>query len=321
MAGEFTRRAFENGRVDLAEAEGLADLLAAETQSQRRAALALAGGMLSRKVEAWQGEVLRLAGVVEAVLDFGDEGDVEEELPASWSADIESLRAGIAVLLRQPTVDRLRDGIRLVIAGPPNAGKSTLLNHLAGRDAAITAPMAGTTRDVIEAPTSIGGVPCLLTDTAGLRESEDEVEAIGVERARERLQSADIILWLGPPEEAPESGRTLLVQSKADIKPEPAEVDARISPLTGDGMDRLVALILERAKALIPGESDATLNERHRAALAECSAALDDASASPDLLIKAEALRQARIALHRITGRAGVEDMLDNLFGRFCIGK
>jgi tRNA modification GTPase len=167
--GEFTRQAFENGRIDLAEAEGLADLLAAETQSQRRVALALADGVLSRRLEVWQSTLLELAAQVEAVLDFSDEGDVGAEMPRSWSEQLDQLTCEIEQLLRVPPAERLRDGIRVVIAGPPNAGKSSLLNKLAGRSAAIISAIAGTTRDVIEAPVALAGTPFLLVDTAGLR--------------------------------------------------------------------------------------------------------------------------------------------------------
>ncbi|HEU0135547.1 MAG TPA: tRNA uridine-5-carboxymethylaminomethyl(34) synthesis GTPase MnmE, partial [Allosphingosinicella sp.] len=208
--GEFTHRAFENGRIDLAEAEGLADLLSAETRSQRRAALAMAGGSLSRQVEAWRQRLLDLAAALEAALDFSDEGEVGEAWPPGWAARLEALAGEMQALLDRPPAERLRDGLRVVIAGPPNAGKSSLINALAQRDAALTSAVPGTTRDVIEAPTAIGGRPFLLIDTAGLRESEDEVESAGIERARASLASADLILWLGDPLEAPGSGNVLL---------------------------------------------------------------------------------------------------------------
>jgi tRNA modification GTPase len=317
--GEFTRRAFENGRIDLAEAEGLADLLTAETQSQRRAALALAGGALSRQVEAWQARLLELAARLEAALDFSDEGDVEgEALPGG---DIEALAGDVEALLQRPPVERLRDGVRVVIAGPPNAGKSSLLNALAGRDAAITSEIAGTTRDLVEAPTAIGGAPFLLVDTAGLRDSEDAIESIGVARAQASLAAADLILWLGDPESGPDRARTILVHTKADLgRPDP-RADVAVSATTGAGLDLLVELLGKRARALLPAEGDVAINARHRAALAEAAEWLGEARAAHDPLIAAEALRQARAALDRVTGRAGVEEMLDALFGRFCIGK
>jgi tRNA modification GTPase len=210
-----------------------------------------------------------------------------------------------------------------VIAGPPNAGKSSLLNRLSGRRAAITSAIAGTTRDVIEAPTAIGGTPFVLVDTAGLRASEDEVEAIGVELARQTLDRADLILWLGAPDECPVRERSILVQSKADLRTGPADpkVDLSVSAETGEGMEALIALLVARARELLPGESELAIHKRHREALSECLKHLAEARSAPDVLIAAESIRLARGALDRITGRAGVENMLDRLFGTFCIGK
>ena len=316
--GEFTQRAFRNGRIDLAEAEGLADLLAAETQAQRRAALTLAGGALSRQVETWQSVVLGLAAQLEAALDFSDEDDVEE-LPVGWREGLDALAEELRIVLARPPVERLRDGIRVAIAGPPNAGKSSLLNALVGREAAITSDIAGTTRDLVEAPTQIGGVAFLFTDTAGLRDSEDPVEAIGVGRARDAVAAADIVLWLGPSEEKPEA--SLLVHSKSDLGGGDPAADLSVSTVTGAGIDSLVQLLLQKARTLLPGESEVAINERHRAALRECLVALDEAAGATDLIIAAEAVRQARATLDRVTGRSGVENMLDTLFGRFCIGK
>jgi tRNA modification GTPase len=319
--GEFTRRAFENGRIDLAEAEGLADLLQAETESQRRAALALAGGDLSRKVETWQQRLLALAAQLEAVIDFSDEGEVGEALPPGWRDAAEALRVDMAALLARPPAERLRAGVRVVIAGPPNSGKSSLLNWLAGREAAITSAIAGTTRDVVEAPTAIAGTPFLLVDTAGLRDSEDEIESIGVARARESIGQADLILWLGPPADSPQPERSLVVQSKIDVtEPDPA-ADAHVSSETGAGMDGLVALLIERGRGLLPAGGELALNARHREAVREAADALQEAVELGDLVLAAEAVRAARLAIDRVTGRAGVEDMLDALFGRFCVGK
>ena len=318
--GEFTRRAFQNGRIDLAEAEGLADLLAAETEAQRRAALMLAGGALSRMVEEWQKRLLALSAQLEAVLDFSDEGDIEEQLPEGWAGALASLANEIANMLARPPAERLRDGIRVVIAGPPNAGKSTLLNALAGREAAITSAIAGTTRDLVEAPTALGGVPFLLIDTAGLRESEDEIEALGVARARQSLAAADLVLWLGEPDDCPAVG-AILVQPKADLTSESRRSDIRVSAKTGAGKDGLVRLLIERSKALLPAEGEVALNARHSAALRECLSSLEAAAAASNPLIASEELRLARGSLDRLTGRAGVEDMLDALFGSFCIGK
>ena len=321
-AGEFTRRAFDNGRIDLTEAEGLADLLLAETQSQRRAALALAGGSLTRQVEDWQRQVLALGAAVEAALDFADEDDVAVELPAGWHEELAVLVDALSAALARPPAERLRDGIRVVIAGPPNAGKSTLLNALAGREAAITSAIAGTTRDLVEAPTAIAGTPFLLIDTAGLRASNDEVEAIGVARAEASIAAADLILWLGDPQDCPDPSRTIIVHSKCDLVAHaPDDRALPVSPVTGAGMDELTNRLISCARRLLPGEADVPLNARHRAALRGCVDALVAAQHESDIILVAEALRVARAALDRVTGNAGVENMLDTLFGRLCIGK
>ena len=317
--GEFTRRAFDNGRIDLAEAEGLADLLTAETEAQRRAAQSLAAGALSREVEHWQDRILALAAALEAGLDFADEDDVPDALPPGWREGLGEVAEALEAALQRPPAERLKDGVRIAIAGPPNAGKSTLINVLAGRDAAITSEIAGTTRDLVEAPTAIRGTPFLLIDTAGLRESRDAVEAIGIARAEAAVAAADLVVWLGDPGAAPD--RAIRVHAKSDLSPPSPYADAAVSALTGAGVGPLVDLLLERARQLLPRPDLPALNARHRALLGECLAHIREAGAANDLLIAAEALRQARAALDRITGRAGVEDMLDALFGRFCIGK
>ena len=317
--GEFTRRAFLNGRIDLAEAEGLADLLSAETEAQRRAALALAGGALSRQVEAWRERILGLAGELEAALDFADEAEIGEALPADWRMRAAGAATELDKAVAAPPAERLRDGVRVAIAGPPNAGKSSLLNALVRREAAITSAVPGTTRDLIEAPVSMAGLPFLLIDTAGLRASGDAIERVGVDRARSAIAAADLVLWLGAPAEAPP--QAVRVHPKADLAPAPAHADVAVSVVTGHGLDLLASLLVARARALLPGEAEAALNARHRALLSECRAALSEAAEADDPLIAAEALRRARMALDRVTGRAGVEEMLDGLFARFCIGK
>jgi tRNA modification GTPase len=319
--GEFTRRAFEHGRIDLAEAEGLADLLEAETESQRRSALAMAGGAVGRLIGPWRERLLGLAAGLEAAIDFSDEGEVGDSAPTGWREALEGLSAELEAALARPPAERLREGVRIVIAGPPNVGKSSLLNYLSGREAAITSASAGTTRDVIEAPTAIGGMPFLLVDTAGLRDSEDEVEAIGVGRAKDSLATADLVLWLGPPAEHPAAERALLIQSKVDVAERDPSAQFHVSAKTGEGMDALVAAITERARTLVPSEGDVTLNRRQRTALAEAAAALRDAGSQGDILLAAESLREARSALDGVTGGSGIEAMLDALFGRFCIGK
>jgi tRNA modification GTPase len=315
--GEFTRRAFENGRIDLAEAEGLADLLEAETETQRRAALALAGGALSRQVDGWQERLLGIAAEVEAALDFSDEDDVRP-LAGDFSERLAALAGELADWLARPPAERLRDGVRVVIAGPPNAGKSSLLNALAAREAAIVTDVPGTTRDLVEVPVAIRGLPFLLIDTAGLRESGDAVEAIGIGRARASAAAADILLWLGGESDRP--AQAIQVHPKCDLGLQAHGSGLRVSAKTGDGLDGLIRALAQEAGRLLPREGEVALNARHRAALRGAEDGLRDA-ASEDLLIVAEGLRRARTALDRVTGRAGVENMLDALFARFCIGK
>lgn len=323
--GEFTRRAFETGRIDLNEAEALADLLAAETDAQRRNAMLLAGGALSRALDDWQGRVLVLSARLEALLDFSDEEDVGETVQAgidpAFAAELAGLDADVARWRGRAPVERLRDGVRVVLAGPPNAGKSTLLNALAGREAAIVTPVAGTTRDLIEVPVGLCGLPFLLTDTAGLHEGgDDPVEAIGIERAARAIGAADIVLWLGDPGLAPVGA--LRIGAQADRRAlDAAGFDLLLSARSGEGMGQLVARLVELAGALLPAEGEAALSARQREALDALGDALALARGEGDPVLVAEALRLARGAIDRLTGRAGTEDMLDGLFGRFCIGK
>lgn len=320
--GEFTRRAFANGRIDLAEAEGLADLLAAETESQRRAALQLAGGALSRQVVAWTDRLLGLAAAIEAQLDFSDEDDVGDAgLPSAWDRERSALASEIAVLLDRPPLERLRDGVRVVIAGPPNAGKSTLLNAIVGREAAITSHLPGTTRDLIEAPIAVSGVPLVLIDSAGLRDGSDPVEMIGIARAEAAVAGADLVVWLGDPSDRPARSGVTAVSAKCDLCLPSPLADISVSARTGENMDMLVRKIVKEARKLLPAETETAANARHRDALARALDHIQAARPDGDPLLAAEELRQARVALDRVTGRAGVEDMLDSLFGRFCIGK
>lgn len=320
--GEFTRRAFEHGRIDLAQAEGLSDLLAAETQSQRKAALALAGGSLSRRVEEWQLRLLNLSAQLEAAIDFSDEGDVDEDLPAEWREKLAAFEEEVRRSLRAPRAERLKDGVRVAIGGPPNAGKSSLLNRIVERDAAIVSAIAGTTRDLIDVPVAIAGIPFLLTDTAGLRQSEDEIEQIGIQRAEAALKGADIILWLGAEEDCPLTDTALLVAPKADLFAEGRDRPGmHVSAKTGQGMGELVGAMIQRARSILPGEGEVALNRRHAEVLRRVQHCVARARGLHDLILVAEELRQAREHLNRITGRAGVEEMLDQLFGAFCIGK
>lgn len=321
--GEFTRRAFANGRIDLNEAEGLADLLSAETEWQRRAAAAMAGGAFSQQVEVWREMLLRLAAMLEAELDFSDEGDVDSQDYSIISNGCSELHDAIARHLQQPSAEKLRDGLRVVLAGPPNSGKSTLLNALAAREAAIVSDIAGTTRDLIEVPVALEGIAFLLTDTAGLREdSGDAIEAIGIARAARAIADADMVLWLGGEGEGPHHPNLVEIEAKADM-----DVHARksaalvVSARSGQGMGELVSLLVSRGRDMLPPPDGFALNQRQRHLLRDTSLFLAHASKAADPLIMAEELRQARLALDALTGRASTEDMLDALFGRFCIGK
>ena len=319
--GEFTRRAFSNGRLDLAEAEGLGDLLTAETEGQRRNAIALADGTLSRAVRRWREQLIAAAAAVEARIDFADEDDVPDDDGATLDL-VRPILAEIDAMLHVPPAERLRDGVRVVIAGPPNAGKSTLFNALVGREAAIATPIPGTTRDLIEFPVQLGGIAFLFIDTAGLRNTDDVVERIGVDKATAAAASADLLLWLGDPARAPPGA--LRVHPRCD---EPARIgvpdqcDIAVSAVTGEGMAALVAELVSRGTKLLPREGEIGLAERQRFALVDCAESLRLAARTPDILIVAESLRGARAALDRLTGDGGVEPLLDAIFGRFCIGK
>lgn len=319
--GEFTRRSFANGRIDLAEAEGLADLLSAETELQRRSALAMAGGAFSRQVEQWRDRVLSASAAVEAVLDFGDEDDVSD-LPPDFLSRLNDLRGELQTWLSRPRAEALREGFRVVLAGPPNAGKSTLFNALVEDEAAITSPLAGTTRDVLTRAVSIGGVPFLFGDTAGLRdETGDEIEAIGISRALAELGKADLVLWLGPEGEGPDGAWEVAPQADVFHVEHKASPRHRISAVTGMGLDALRKDLVETAAASMPKPGEAALNRRQYALVAEAERAIGSAAQERDPLLVAEALRLVRVAFDALIGRATTEDMLDALFGRFCIGK
>lgn len=320
--GEFTRRAFANGRIDLAEAEGLGDLLAAETELQRAAALANAGGALSRQVENWRERVLALSAEVEGVLDFSDEEDAAD-LPECFTWNIATLAADLREWLARPRSERLGEGFRVVLAGPPNAGKSTLFNALIESEAAITSPIAGTTRDVIERSVAIGGVPFTFVDTAGLREGEgaDAIEAIGIDRARGELARADLVLWLGPEGAGPPGAWEIAAQADRDGFTPKVAARFTLSATTGEGLGALKSALVETARGALPKPGEAALNARQHARLSEAAEALESARVLSDPLLVAEELRRARLAFDRLVGRATTEDMLDTLFGRFCIGK
>jgi tRNA modification GTPase len=332
-AGEFTRRAFLNGRMDLTEAEGIADLIAAETEAQRRQALRQAGGALARLYGGWAERLTTLLAHQEAAIEFADE-DRPTDLGDRARAGARALRAEIAAHLADDRRgERLREGLLVAILGAPNAGKSSLLNALAGRDAAIVSARAGTTRDVVEVRLDLAGVPVTLADTAGLREAADEIEQEGIRRARRRAEEADLVLavfaadtppdpatlaWVGP--------GAIVLANKADIAAPPASIGGMaalaVSARTGAGLDRLRERLAEEARRLAgAGEAALLTRPRHRAALAEAVAWLEQAEAAPLPELASEALRAALRALGRLSGRVGVEAVLDVVFRDFCIGK
>jgi len=318
--GEFTRRAFANGRIDLAEAEGLADLLAAETELQRRSAMEIASGRFSRKVDQWREQLLMLSAQVEAVLDFDDEDDVEELSPLLYRK-INELTNDVEEVLAWPQAEMLREGYRVALAGPPNAGKSTLFNALVEHEAAITSPTAGTTRDVLERHVAIEGVPFVFVDMAGLRETDEEIEAIGVERAQAEMERADLVLWLGPEGEGPADAWEIEPQVDRPDHLAKSAPRFRISAVSGEGLGPLKRALVDHAGQSMPKPGSAALNIRQRRLLADAAGALKQVGQLNDPLLVAEQLRMARAAFDSLTGRTTTEDMLDALFGRFCIGK
>ena len=320
--GEFTRRAFRNGRIDLTEAEGLADLLEAETETQRRAALVRADGGLRRLVEGWRDRVVTLSARAEAAIDYVDDEDETAADASALAAESRALGNELGEWLDRPRAELLKHGIRIVAAGPPNVGKSSLINALSQSERAIVTDIAGTTRDVIEIPVAIGGVPFVLVDTAGLRDSVDPVERVGVERAGSEVERADILLWLGEPADAPDHRQMLLLHPRCDVpgRENSPEGALAVSAVTRKGLDQLTKTLLDRAGAILPREGELALNLRQATEIALVSAALSEAH-SNDIVIVADSLRRAREALDRTTGRAGIDDMLDALFGQFCLGK
>lgn len=334
--GEFTRRAFANGRIDLTAVEGVADLVFAETEAQRAQAMRQFSGALGGKADAWRSRLIEALALIEARIDFSDQ-DVPEDLtgPAIYIARevIGEIEKNLSDANRG---ERLREGLVVAIAGPPNAGKSSLLNRLARREAAIVSPYAGTTRDVIEVHLDLGGYPVTLLDTAGVRESDDPVEQEGVRRAKARAEAADLVLWVTEAGQGTAGQRNELknewyIHNKADLvdsvskQPVIRQQAFEISALTGQGIDRLVARLADFARdALGVGEPALVTRERHRVALQETVDALRRAVAvgpSGQEELIAEELRLAARGLGRLTGRVDVEDILDVIFRDFCIGK
>lgn len=321
--GEFTRRAFVNGKMDLAGIEGLGDLIASETALQRRAAMAMLGGRLTQRIGDWTHRLRILAAQIEAQLDFSDEGDVEASgVPSGIGDAAGQIAREMAAELAKPPAERLKDGIRVAIGGPPNAGKSSLFNYLVGREAAIVSPHAGTTRDIIEATINLHGVPIVLSDSAGLREGAEEIERLGITRAEELLADADIVLWLGDRDAQPSvSGTLIQISSKADLHKPTESGDIALSAKTGEGVDVLIDGIVEQARGLLPAPGDYALSSRQRDIIARSRLALADVGELEDEVLIGECLRQAMIALDEITGRSTTEAVLDELFSGFCIGK
>lgn len=330
--GEFTRRAFEHGKMDLTEAEGLADLVDAETEAQRSQALRQMSGVLKDLYEGWRGQLLEIMALVEAEIDFPDEGDVPDALARSAGPRLDRLIESFTGHLDDAhRGERVRDGFRIALIGPPNAGKSSLLNRLARREAAIVTEIPGTTRDIVEVHLNLGGYPVIIADTAGLRETADRIEAEGVRRALERAENADLRLGVvdSQDEEGLEAVKTrlfkddILVLNKSDLG-RSAESGFHVSALTGEGLDRLEERLAEiTATRLGASEAPSLTRQRHRTGIETSLEALQRArtrlSDAPELT--GEDLRLAARSLEEITGRVDVEDVLGEIFGRFCIGK
>jgi tRNA modification GTPase len=338
--GEFTRRAFENGRLDLTAVEGLADLVYAETEAQRRQAYRQLKGLLGDRAEAWRAQLTEALALVEAQIDFAEDEELPEQLVVPALRLVDHLCEEIEqALLGAARGERLRDGMVVAIAGPPNAGKSTLMNRIARRDAAIVSPTAGTTRDVIEVHLDLQGYPVTVLDTAGIRESADPVEQEGVRRARERAEGADLVLWLTDcrePVAVPGQWPTVwTVANKTDLLAKgrhedqrneltASNIEFRISAATGAGLDALIARLAGFAREYFTAEPALVTRDRHRRALLDTLAALkralaEDRRGREDII--AEELRSAAAILGRLTGRIDVEDILDVIFREFCIGK
>ncbi|PLL14688.1 tRNA uridine-5-carboxymethylaminomethyl(34) synthesis GTPase MnmE [Tabrizicola sp. TH137] len=320
--GEFTRRALENGRLDLTQVEGLADLIDAETEAQRRQAMRVLSGAIGRRAELWRAKLVRAAALIEATIDFADEEvpqDVGPEVLDLVTSVLQDLRSEVA---GSGAAERIRDGFEVAIVGAPNAGKSTLLNAIAGREAAITSEIAGTTRDVIEVRMDIRGLAVTLLDTAGLRETEDKVERIGVDLAIKRARSADLRVFLLSDDPLPElqpGPDDLVVRGKADQDGE------GVSGLTGRGVSELIDAIGDRLSRQVAGAGVVT-RERHRIALTRAIGAMESArleieKGATRAEIAADELRAAIRALEALVGRVDVESLLDEIFASFCIGK
>ncbi|MCW5686073.1 MAG: tRNA uridine-5-carboxymethylaminomethyl(34) synthesis GTPase MnmE [Pseudolabrys sp.] len=330
--GEFTRRGFENGKLDLTAVEGLGDLIAAETDAQRRQAFQQMKGLLGDRAETWRRRLVEALALIEARIDFSDEADVPEDLLGPALAIVRTLHDEIAAALADGRRgERLRDGLVVAVTGPPNAGKSTLLNRLARRDVAIVSPVPGTTRDVIEVHLDLNGYPVTLLDTAGIRESADPVEQEGIRRARQRAEAADLILWLSDSGEEPPFGSSIPVwklRTKVDLLDKDknlyslTENEFSISSKTDINIHLLIDRLSSFAASSLQSQTPALVTrERHRGLLQATLVGLTEALAQTEHELVAESLRRAADALGRLTGRIDVEDVLDVIFRDFCIGK
>ncbi|KRA95734.1 hypothetical protein ASD83_19035 [Devosia sp. Root685] len=325
--GEFTRRAFENGKLDLIAVEGLGDLLIAETEKQRQQALARYDGRLTKKVETWRNVLLDLRAEIEARLDFSDEGDVADELPAGFSTELADLKTSLEGALASINSGRIvREGVRVALAGAPNAGKSSLINALSKSDIAIVSDEAGTTRDVREVPLDIGGQLFILLDLAGLRDTDSRAEAEGIRRAERAIQGADILLWLEAPDteaalQPQTQAHVIRVATKSDLSPVGGQ-DLQISTTTGAGIEGLIERLRAVGETLSGGEPSLISHERDRLGLNQTIGAINEAQVYlSNWELAAEALRHASLALERMIGRVDAEQVLDRLFSSFCIGK
>lgn len=325
--GEFTRRAFENGKLDLVAVEGLGDLLSAETEKQRQQALARYDGRLTAEIDVWRNTLLDLRAEIEARLDFSDEGDVEDDLPPSFQHTLSGLKAKLEDALDRISSGRIvREGVRVALAGAPNAGKSSLINALSRSDIAIVSDEAGTTRDVREVPLDIGGQLFILLDLAGLRDTDSRAEAEGIRRAEKAIAEADIVLWLEAPDvdsvAKPDTpGHLVIVGTKADVGAT-SSADITLSAQTGEGLDRLVDRLREIGEKLAGGEPALVSHERDRIALLDAITAVSQAERQMhNWELAAESLRHASASLERLIGRLDAEKVLDRLFASFCIGK
>ena len=327
--GEFSRRAFLNGKMDLAQVEGLADLIDAETEWQRRQAQRQLSGAMRDATAPWRAALIAAAAEVETAIDFAEDVEQGEGLYGRVCALIGPVRLGLrAELAGARAAERVRDGVQVVIAGPPNAGKSSLLNALARREAAIVSEIAGTTRDPIEVHLDLGGCPVTLVDTAGLRDSADEIERIGVQRAHARAEAADLVLWLSETADAPPrfSAPTWQLRPKSDLRGTAdvsRETSLSFSAFTGQNLDILIERLAAFSGEAAKGGGGLLARVRHRQAFERAASLLDGIADDPtgDVEFLAEDLRAARFALDRLVGSIDVEDILGDIFSRFCIGK